>query len=100
VTFRGKDKLQAFTALGIVRAGEPYQLDMGGGFSPYRREVDWLEMRDAPIAPLLGALDFTVGKRNWGHQFRFGLFAVSERDMACITRAMGVADIAQHATAA
>jgi EVE domain len=99
-TFRGKDKLQAFTALGIVRAGEPYQFDRGGGFCPYRRDVDWLEAHDAPIAPLLDALGFTVGKRNWGYQFRFGLFAVRERDMAFIARAMGVTDIASRATAA
>jgi EVE domain len=99
-TFRGKDKLQAFTALGILRAGEPYQFDMGGGFCPYRRDVDWFETQDAPIAPLLDALDFTAGKCNWGYQFRFGLFAISERDMARIARAMGVTDIARRAAAA
>lgn len=100
LTFRGKDKLQAFTALGVVRAGEPYKFDMGGGFCPFRRDVDWFETQDAPIAPLLDVLDFTAGKRNWGYQFRFGLFAISERDMACIARAMGVTEIAQRATAA
>jgi hypothetical protein len=102
-TFRGKDKPQAFTALGNVRAGEAYQFDMGGGFCPFRRNVDWLETQDAPIAPLLESLDFTAGKRNWGYQFRFGLFAISERDMTRIALAMGVADIvpsAQPATAA
>ncbi|MFI4997730.1 MAG: EVE domain-containing protein, partial [Hyphomicrobiales bacterium] len=27
--FRGTDRLQAFTAIGIVREGEPYRVDMG-----------------------------------------------------------------------
>jgi hypothetical protein len=63
---------------------------MGGGFTPYRRDVDWLEARDAPIGPLLDALDFTAGKKNWGYQLRFGLFAVSDHDIALIATAMGV----------
>jgi hypothetical protein len=38
--FGGKDRLQAFTALGVVRPGEPYERDMGDGFVPFRRDVD------------------------------------------------------------
>jgi hypothetical protein len=97
ITFRGKDKCQAFTALGIVRAGEPYPFDMGGGFCPFRRDVDWLETHDAPIAPLLDALDFTRGRRNWGYQLRFGIFAVSDHDMALIAAAMGIEHLAHAA---
>lgn len=89
--FRGPDKLQAFTAIGIVRAGEPYQHDMDGGFRPFRRDVDWLAARDAPIQPLLDTLEFTVGARNWGYQLRFGLFPVSDHDMRIIAEAMDAA---------
>jgi hypothetical protein len=32
VTLGGKDKLQAFTAIGVVKEGEPYVFDMGNGF--------------------------------------------------------------------
>jgi hypothetical protein len=90
----GKEKCQAFTQLGIVRDGEPYQGDMGGGFTPVRRDVDWLTAADAPIAPLLDTLDFTAGKRNWGYQLRFGLFAVSDHDIELIATAMGVRQLA------
>ena len=90
ITFRGNDKLQAFTRFGIVRAGEPYQVDMGAGFCPFRRDVDWLATQDAPIAPLLDVLECTRGKRNWGGAFRFGILAVSDRDINAIARAMGV----------
>lgn len=90
ITFRGKDKLQAFTRFGVVRAGEPYQIDMGEGFCPFRRDVDWLATQDAPIAPLLDVLEFTRGKRNWGAAFRFGILAVSSHDMDVIAQAMGL----------
>jgi EVE domain len=89
--FRGKDKLQAFTALGVVREGQPYAFDMGGGFCPFRRDVEWFETRDAPIAPLLDVLDFAAGRRNWGYQLRFGLFPIGDRDMELIAQAMGIA---------
>lgn len=88
-TFRGGDTLQAFTALGVVRPGEVYQADMGGGFHPFRRDVAWNDAGEAPTRPLLGALDFVAGGRNWGYQLRFGLFAVSDHDMDVIAEAMG-----------
>jgi len=86
--FRGKDRFQAFTAVGIVQDGEPYQFDMGGGFVPFRRDVRWLAGRETPIQPLLGVLDFTSGVRNWGYQLRFGLFAVGDHDLHRIAEAM------------
>jgi hypothetical protein len=86
--FRGSDRLQALTAIGIVQDREPYQYDMGGGFCPFRRDVAWLAAREAPIQPLLPMLDFATGKRNWGYQLRFGLFAISEHDLRIIADAM------------
>ncbi|BAV47895.1 Protein of unknown function DUF55 [Mesorhizobium loti] len=84
-----KDGLQAFTAIGTVREGEPYQGEMGGGFTPFRRDVEWMAAAEAPIKPLLDRLDFTAGKSNWGYQLRFGLFPVSAADFALIAEAMG-----------
>jgi hypothetical protein len=88
--FRGSDKCQAFTALGIVCDRQPYRPAADGDFCPYRRDVRWLKTRDAPIKPLLDALEFSAGRRNWGYQFRFGLFRISEHDMRIIAEAMGV----------
>ncbi len=59
--FRGSDKCQAFTALGIVCDRPPYRPAAEGDFSPYRRDVTWLETRDAAIMPLLDALEFSTG---------------------------------------
>ena len=86
--FRGKDRLREFTAIGVVKAGEPYSVEMGDGFRPFRRDVEWLKAQQAPIQPLLDALEFAVGRRNWGCQLRFGLFAINERDLQMIAEAM------------
>jgi hypothetical protein len=90
ITLGSKDKLQAFTAIGTVKKGEPYVFDMGKGFKPYRRDVDWAKAVEAPIHPLLDKLQFTAGKANWGYQLRFGLFHISEPDFRLIAHAMGV----------
>jgi EVE domain len=89
VALRGKDKLQAFTAVGIVEPGEPYQFDMEGGFRPFRRDVTWLEADETPIRRLIGELEISRGRRNWGHQLRYGLLSVSDHDMEKIAKAMG-----------
>jgi hypothetical protein len=91
---RGNDRLQAFTAIGVVKDDAPYQADIGGGFCPFRRDVDWRGAAEAPIKPLLGSLDFATAGRNWGFQLRFGLFEISEHDMAVIAAAMGTAALA------
>jgi EVE domain len=88
VTLGGKDKLQSFTAIGTVKTGEPYLLDMGKGFKPYRRDVAWAEAEEAPIGPLLDKLEFAADKPNWGYQLRFGLFSISDADFRLIARAM------------
>lgn len=90
-TFGEKDKLQAFTAVGRIQPGEPYQGDMGGGFTPFRRDVAWWEGAPASIMPLLQHLSFTKGDSNWGYKFRFGLFEVTAEDMTLVRNAMGAA---------
>ena len=87
--FRGRDQLQSFTAIGVVRDGVPYQADMGDGFHPFRRDVTWCVAEDAPIKPLIGRLEFTTTRRSWGYQLRFGLFEISEHDMTMIATTMG-----------
>ena len=86
--FGGKDACQAFTAIGTVRDERVYQGDMGSGFLPFRKDVDWLAAHEAPIRPLLEALSFTAGKANWGYALRFGLLKVTAADMDLIAQAM------------
>ena len=92
---RGADRLQSFTAFGIVSAGEPYQVRMSDDFCPFRRDVDWLPGHDAPIQPLLGELELTAGKPNWGYQLRRGLLPLGTHDIERIATAMGI-DLLQN----
>ena len=89
-TFGGRDRLQAFTALGRIVAGPVYPFDTGGGFAPFRRDVGWLPARTAPIRPLLDGLDLTRGKTGWGQVFRYGLVRISAEDFGRIATAMGL----------
>ena len=93
-TFRGKDRLQAFTLIGRVRDDHIYTVDMGDGFVPHRRDVDYAKAAPATIAPLLDQLEFTRGKRNWGYAFRFGLVEIGADDFEIIATAMGARQIA------
>ena len=88
-TFRGTDRLQAFTMIGTVKDDRVYQADMGD-FRPFRRDVTWRDAVDAPIGPLLDRLELTRGKRNWGAPFRFGLVEISKTDFETIAQAMNV----------
>jgi len=88
LTMGGTDRLQSFVSIGLVQPGEPYAFDMGGGFVPYRRDVAYLPASEAPIAPMLDALEFVENRSRWGYKFRFGLFEVSGPDMRRIAQAM------------
>lgn len=87
-TMVAKDRLQSFTTIGRVKDARTYQAEMDG-FRPFRRDVIYRDAREAPIAPLLGELELTRGKANWGYAFRFGLVEVSATDFARIAQAMG-----------
>jgi hypothetical protein len=43
------ETLQAFTAIGIVRSGEIYQVEMSPDFKPYRMDVGFLPCEEVPI---------------------------------------------------
>jgi hypothetical protein len=90
VGFGGKERLQAFTAIGVVGERAPYLVEMGGGFRPYRADILWRPSRPAPIRPLVERLGLTRGRANWGGAFRFGFCEISEEDFGLISAAMGV----------
>jgi hypothetical protein len=79
-----------FTAIGRVRGANVHQADMGGGFMPFRRDLDYRPATEAPIVPLIEALDFIVDKKRWGFPFRRGLLSIGPADFARIAAAMGI----------
>ncbi len=81
------EPLQALTAIGQVVDEEVFQVDEGD-FRPWRRRIRYVaEAHDAPIRPLLGALQLTAGP-HWGYQLRRGLVEISSADLAVIRDAM------------
>ncbi|MBB2671409.1 UNVERIFIED_ORG: hypothetical protein GGE44_000960 [Rhizobium esperanzae] len=100
VVFGGKERLQAFTAIGAARYGAPYQVEMESGFRPWRRDVDWRPAEEMPIRPLADPLAFTRVGPNWGYQLRFGLFSISDEDADMIAEAMSCSSPMLRAVAA
>ena len=84
---RELDRLQAFTAIGTVKPGDPYRAEMAAGFQPFRRDVAWHEATPMPLAELHTRLAFTR-ERNWGYRLRQGLVEISADDMTTIAEAM------------
>lgn len=88
VEFQGQEALKKFTAIARVKKGDVYQGDMGGGFVPYRRDVEFLGCTETEILPLIPKLDFIRNKQSWGFVFRFGFFEIPEEDFDTIAGAM------------
>jgi hypothetical protein len=89
-SYPGGEPLQAFTAIGVVAGDEVYQVAMTADFQPWRRNMRFLECREAPIREILDDMGFIGDRRHWGMIFRRGLFEVPEPDFWVIAKAMGV----------
>ena len=81
--------LQAFTAIGRIRNGTVYQVEVDDSFRPFRLDVDYFPAQPAPVRPLIAELSFIRSKEHWGAAFRFGVVRVPEADFARIAAAMG-----------
>jgi predicted RNA-binding protein len=87
----GKDEsCQKFVAIGKVKTGEIYQVQINEDFIPYRRNVEYLECVEAEIKPLINDLEFIKNKQSWGYSFRFGHLEISKNDFELIVKAMNV----------
>jgi hypothetical protein len=84
------ETLQAFTAVGRVADDVAYQVEMSSDFRPWRRNVEFFECVETPIASLIDELSFIKDKRRWGYVFRLGLFEVPGADFDRIKAAMAV----------
>jgi DNA-binding MarR family transcriptional regulator/predicted RNA-binding protein len=87
---RDGEPVQAFTGIGRVVDEELYQVEQAPGFTPWRRNIEFVKSIEAPIRPLIDQLSFIKDKRRWGYMFRAGLFKIPLEDFALISRAMTV----------
>jgi EVE domain len=88
IEYEKPEKLQAFTAVGKIADEDIYQQDMGGGFVPFRRHVNFLPAQEVSILPLINELTFIQDKAHWGAPFRFGTLKISEQDFRLIAEKM------------
>jgi hypothetical protein len=86
--------LQAFTAIGFIRSGEPYAYDMSAegvaDFVPWRLDVDFVPSQIALIRPLVDQLEFIRNTSHWGSALRFGHLKIDNADFVRIADAMQV----------
>ena len=84
-----KEPYQKFTAIGQIIDQQPYQVDMGSGFMPYRRNVRYcLEAQHADIYPLIPLLPCIANKTAWGATFRYGFLEIDRASFLIIAQAM------------
>jgi hypothetical protein len=88
VTMNGVELCQQFTAIGEVIDDAPYQVDMGGGFKPFRRNVRYFDAMDVDIRPLIPILPFIKNKTSWGYVFRYGFLEIDQESFLIIAEKM------------
>lgn len=89
-SLRDGKPVQAFTAIGRVLDEDLYQVEQAPGFTPWRRNIEFVSGIEAPVRPLIDQLSFIKDKRRWGYMFRAGLFKIPQEDFAVISHAMAV----------
>ncbi|MEV8212805.1 EVE domain-containing protein [Leifsonia sp. NPDC077715] len=90
------EPLKQFTAVGRVADDDVFQVTQGpsmtgpaGDFKPWRRRIDWdHDAVPTPIRPMLGMLDFTRDRPDWGYQLRRGVIELTRHDFDLIRRQM------------
>lgn len=85
---RSSRPLQQLTALGEVADDEPFRAEGLPDPAPWRRSVDFEDVRAVPIRPLLPMLGFITDEQRWGLPFRRGLLEVTAGDFGVIAGAL------------
>jgi predicted RNA-binding protein len=63
---------------------------MAPDFHPWRRNIEFIKCKEAPIKALINDLNFITDKQKWGSPFRRGMFEITRNDFLKIAQAMGV----------
>ncbi len=80
---------KCFTAIGKIKSGKVYQVEMTPDFHPFRIDLEYFPCKEVAIAYLMDQLEFTQGK-HWGMQLKRGLIEISKTDFEVIAEAMKV----------
>lgn len=86
VSMESSELYQKFTAIGKMTNEEIYSCDMGHGFIPYRRNVEYLPIKEhVDIRPMIDVLSFIKNKKSWGAVFRYGFFEIDKESFDIIS---------------
>ena len=82
------DLYQKFTAIGKIIDDAPYQVDIGDGFKPFRRNINYFDAKHIDIKPLVPLLPFIKNKNSWGYFFRYGFLKIDQKSFEIIASGM------------
>ncbi|MBN8512608.1 MAG: EVE domain-containing protein [Rickettsiales bacterium] len=88
VTMENSELYQKFTAIGEVIDDVPYQVDMGNGFKPFRRNIKYFDTTHIDIKPFVPFLVFIKNKNSWGYVFRYGFLEIDQESFEIIASSM------------
>lgn len=85
-----KEPYKFFTAIGKISPGDPYLFDMGGGFVPYRKDVEFEQhFVEVSLAQALATIErIDSEKPQWIGQIRFGFFELPKLHFETIASLM------------
>ncbi|NGP89499.1 EVE domain-containing protein [Fodinibius halophilus] len=87
-TFGSSTPYQKFTAIGRVKGDNIYRVPMGADFQPYRRDIKFIDCREAKIHPLLTELHFVENPQKWGYKLMNGFLKIDRHDFELISANM------------
>jgi hypothetical protein len=88
VTMERLELYQRFIAIGRVIDDAPYQIDRGGGFKPFRRNISYFDAKHLDIKPLVPPLSFINNKQSWGYVFYYGFLEIDQDSFETIAKGM------------
>ncbi|TGK00177.1 EVE domain-containing protein [Leptospira langatensis] len=88
--FGGSEACRKFTSIGKVSDDLMYPFQMSSDFCPFRRNVEYVNAKEADILPLIPSLEFIPNKKSWGFPFRTGFLEIGPKDFLLISERMGV----------
>lgn len=89
VSMDRSEPCKCFTAIGKIKSGKVYQVEMTPSFHPFRIDIEYYSCKEVPLIALLDHLELTQ-KKNWGMQLRRGLLEITEADFLTIAKAMAI----------
>ena len=95
-TMEGSESYQKFTAVGVVKDDIAYQVDMGGGFKPFRRDIEYFKAEHVDIRPIIPMLHFIKNKSSWGGVFRYGFLEIDQESFRIIANGMLSSSLDSH----